>query len=604
MAGKKVGKGGATPSMSTRSRASAGFSVLEDLDVDFPILQAGNGKLTQGSPAGSRIENPSTDLQVSSNPGNKEVTAGIGKLTQGSPAGSGIVYETSATELQVNSKPGNKQVTAAMLTSSGKQGTDTVALSAPGENDNIKVSIASAVVTPTAAPKSQTVMKPWSNLFKDNRAPAHGIKLKYIPPKGNSLDFAGRVLPSMIDMWGHCLVGCFTGTFPGLKAIYELREKWGVRCLIRPHDKGWVIFKFQNEVDRAKVLNEGPYNIFGKLLMLKELGDDFSFDDEEFLKVPIWVKFPNLPLKLWNDEAMSEIASMVGVPLTTDKVTQEKINHHFARVLIEVDISKPPPLSFPIRLPSRKVFNQTVVYETFPNFCFHCKEYGHHPFICKKLAEKEREATIPEIETVKDAEPEKTTLDPPAAAPASLETAVPEPGTTTLACLVAATPQRAASFSAVAISAATSQAADHASLAAAPAAAIPAAAHAPQPPAVHASQLTAGVDIEMKVGREPDVLKTAAPVPQVAAKRNKKKKMNTGRPKTIKSAARAPKRIEHESSGETDSSWEEDLGSDFDEVYMDGKVFTIRKDAKVCRNRMIRRIPGLSWEDTFTKKKM
>ncbi|CAH9075196.1 unnamed protein product [Cuscuta epithymum] len=120
--------------------------------------------------------------------------------------------------------------------------------------------------------------------------------------------------------------------------------------------------------------------------MLKELSENFSFEDEEFLKVPIWVKFHDLPMQLWNDEAMSEVASMVGVPITTDKITQERINNDYARVLIEVDVSKPPPLSFPIRLPSQKVFKQNVVYETFPSYCFHCKEYGHHPFICKKLS--------------------------------------------------------------------------------------------------------------------------------------------------------------------------------------------------------------------------
>ncbi|CAH9092862.1 unnamed protein product [Cuscuta europaea] len=192
----------------------------------------------------------------------------------------------------------------------------------------------------------------------------------------------------MIEMWGYCLVGHFTGRFPGLKAVHDLKATWGVKCLVRSHDKEWVIFKFQNEVDRTKVLHEGPYMVFGKLLMLKELSDDFSFEDAEFLKVPIWIKFPKLPMKLWNDEAMSEVASMVGIPITTDKITQERTNNDYARVLIEVDVSKPPPLSFPIRLPSRKVFKQNVVYETFPNFCFHCKQYGHNPFICKILAKR------------------------------------------------------------------------------------------------------------------------------------------------------------------------------------------------------------------------
>ncbi|CAH9087677.1 unnamed protein product, partial [Cuscuta europaea] len=236
--------------------------------------------------------------------------------------------------------------------------------------------------------------KAWSSLFKDNRDPSNGLKLRYIPPKGKSLDFGDRIFPSMIEMWGFCLVGYITGKFPGLKAIYNLKNTWGVSCQIKTHAKGWIIFKFQNDGDREKVLNGGPYTIFGMQLLLKSLSEDFSFDDDEFLKVPIWVKFPNLHMKLWNEEVMSEVASMVGVPLSTDKVTQNRSNHHFARVLIEVDVSKPPRLSFPIRLPSRKVVNQMVVYETFPNFCFHCKMYGHHPFICKKLASKERDLAI------------------------------------------------------------------------------------------------------------------------------------------------------------------------------------------------------------------
>ncbi|CAH9113829.1 unnamed protein product [Cuscuta europaea] len=205
----------------------------------------------------------------------------------------------------------------------------------------------------------------------------------------------------MVDMWGFCLVGFFTGKFPGLKAVYDLKKTWGVTCMVDKHNKGWIIFKFKNDEDRSKVLNGGPYTIFGIQLMLKTLSEDFSFDDDEFLKVPIWVKFPNLHMKLWNEEAMSEVASMVGVPLSTDKVTQNRSNHHFARVLIEVDVSKPPSLSFPIRLPSGKVVKQMVVYETFPHFCFHCKMYGHHPFICNKLASKERDlATVDKKEDI------------------------------------------------------------------------------------------------------------------------------------------------------------------------------------------------------------
>ncbi|CAH9105014.1 unnamed protein product [Cuscuta europaea] len=82
---------------------------------------------------------------------------------------------------------------------------------------------------------------------------------------------------------------------------------------------------------------------------------------------------------------MSELASRVGVPIVADKVTQEKSRSQFARVLVEVDLTRPPTMSIPIIQPSGKERNQYVIYETFPNYCFECKVYGHHPFTCKVL---------------------------------------------------------------------------------------------------------------------------------------------------------------------------------------------------------------------------
>ncbi|CAH9114575.1 unnamed protein product [Cuscuta europaea] len=229
------------------------------------------------------------------------------------------------------------------------------------------------------------------SLFKDNRQPDKGMKLHYIEPKGDIIDLTTRNLSSMVQIWGHCLVAYFDGRFPGLTKIHAMTQKWGVPCRVRSHDKGWVIFKFQNDEDRSKVLMEGPYSLFGKTFHLKPLSEDFSIDDEEFLKVPIWVQFPHLPMRIWEEEIISEVASRVGVPLTTDRVTLEKARSSFARVLIEVDASKAPPLLIPIRLPNGRLHKQRVRYETFPNYCFHCKCFGHHAFTCKVIAQIEKE---------------------------------------------------------------------------------------------------------------------------------------------------------------------------------------------------------------------
>ncbi|CAH9135342.1 unnamed protein product [Cuscuta epithymum] len=228
------------------------------------------------------------------------------------------------------------------------------------------------------------------SLFKDNREPDKGMKLRYIEPKGDIIDLTSRVLPSMVDIWGHCLVGYFDGGYPGYKNLQTIVQKWAVPCRFRSHDKGWVIFKFQNDKDRAKVLMEGPYTLFGKRFPLKLLSDDFSMSDEEFLKVPIWVQFPHLPMRIWNEDIISEVASKVGLPLTTDRVTLEKARSNFARVLIEIDASKPPPLELKIKLPNGKLHTQFVRYETFPNYCFHCKKFGHHAFTCSIIASIEK----------------------------------------------------------------------------------------------------------------------------------------------------------------------------------------------------------------------
>ncbi|CAH9135329.1 unnamed protein product [Cuscuta epithymum] len=371
MARKKQGGGVEFSSRITRSAAS--FNVLEDLEDDLddlPILNSGilGNKQAVAAQQGIGSTGPGTvvkDMPVDP-PGNKKHSGGKTVVVPG------ISVKDALSKVLT----GNKKIVVPVA------GEDATAVSKlqtpqlPGIDADKQLEVNEKSATPT----------PWSALFKDNRDPRHGIKLRYVPPKGDTLDFGDRILPSMVDMWGYCLVGHFTGKFPGLKAVHDLKAKWGVKCLVRSHKKGWLIFKFQNDEDRSRVLQEGPYIVFGKLLMLKELSENFSFEDEEFLKVPIWVKFHDLPLQLWNDEAMSEVSSMVGVPITTDKITQERINNDYARVLIEVDVSKPPPLSFPIRLPSQKVFKQSVVYETFPSYCFHCKEFGHHPFICKKLS--------------------------------------------------------------------------------------------------------------------------------------------------------------------------------------------------------------------------
>lgn len=83
------------------------------------------------------------------------------------------------------------------------------------------------------------------------------------------------------ELWGFCLIGYFSGKFPGKSAFEELCKSWGVKHLYQHHDSGWIIFKFMTEEDRQKVLHGGPYIKFKRQLHLKSIPKHFHFNTKE-----------------------------------------------------------------------------------------------------------------------------------------------------------------------------------------------------------------------------------------------------------------------------------------------------------------------------------
>ncbi|KAJ6875403.1 hypothetical protein NC652_034961 [Populus alba x Populus x berolinensis] len=92
------------------------------------------------------------------------------------------------------------------------------------------------------------------------------------------------------------------------------------------------------ELEMLDVLGAGPYVIFGRPLVLQIMPDFFYFQFTELTTIPIWVRFPNLPLRCWSHICLSKIESMVGKPIHCDGPTAQMTRVSYARVLIEVDL--------------------------------------------------------------------------------------------------------------------------------------------------------------------------------------------------------------------------------------------------------------------------
>ena len=234
---------------------------------------------------------------------------------------------------------------------------------------------------PTAQAKSAGA---WVGLFKDNKQQHRGLPLPAFEIQGNRAVLEMQDMDEMEKTWGFCLVGFVAGKFPGKEAILSLCDSWNVKYEYLAHTSGWLVFKFPTSEIRDEVLQNGPYSIFGRPLLLKVMPSDFDFDAKIPLSIPVWISLPNLPLNCWNARALGKIASILGNPISTDRLTATRERISFARVLVEIDPSKELKRMVEIQLPNGRIRQQKIIYENEPKYCSMCKVLGHSVAVCKR----------------------------------------------------------------------------------------------------------------------------------------------------------------------------------------------------------------------------
>ena len=74
---------------------------------------------------------------------------------------------------------------------------------------------------------------------------------------------------------------------------------------------------------------------------------------------------------------MSRIASAIGVPIFADECTTKQTRISYARMLVEVNVTKSIPQKITVVDPYGKTFLQDVVLEWKPQYCDKCQKIGH-----------------------------------------------------------------------------------------------------------------------------------------------------------------------------------------------------------------------------------
>uniref|UniRef100_A0A3N7GN93 DUF4283 domain-containing protein n=1 Tax=Populus trichocarpa TaxID=3694 RepID=A0A3N7GN93_POPTR len=244
----------------------------------------------------------------------------------------------------------------------------------------------------TSISPDHTVGK-WRDLFATNRSSASYSKLIHFSniSTARQCSLLDEDLDSNCDLWKSCVVGYVDGKFPGYKALHDIvTNTWQCEASLTIHESGWLVYKFNSVDDKLAVLASGPYLVYGRPLILKAMPEYFNFSYEEMTRVPVWVKFPNLPLKCWSTKCLSKIASVIGKPILSDQLTSTMSRISYARVLVELDLLDDLIHSVDILLPNSTALTQRVIYETLPRFCKHCKVLGHATGVCSKATVESR----------------------------------------------------------------------------------------------------------------------------------------------------------------------------------------------------------------------
>jgi len=133
-----------------------------------------------------------------------------------------------------------------------------------------------------------------------------------------------------------------------------------------------------------KIWSLGLANLKPGLLRFFSWTKDSTPHTQKQTHILVWIRLLDLPQEYWRPKTLLEIASGVGTPLTIDESTKARLFGHYARILVDIDLSCKLYNNVLVERDGH-AFKVAIVYEKYPNFCNNCRSIGHSIQNCQKL---------------------------------------------------------------------------------------------------------------------------------------------------------------------------------------------------------------------------
>lgn len=190
-------------------------------------------------------------------------------------------------------------------------------------------------------------------------------------------------LATWSEPWKEALVVTLLGKRVSFKMLEnKLNRDWARKGKIQLTDlpKNFFVVQFSSPEDYKHALFEGPWMLADHYLLVQRWRPFFITNATVESKVAVWVRIPELPLELYNDRFLWRVGAKLGCLLKIDRLTSIQSRGQFARICVEIDLSKKLVPSIMVRGVVLK-----LEYEGLHIVCFACGKYGHKQDNCPEI---------------------------------------------------------------------------------------------------------------------------------------------------------------------------------------------------------------------------
>lgn len=184
-----------------------------------------------------------------------------------------------------------------------------------------------------------------------------------------------KVFHELCSPWHDALVVKLLGKNIGYRVMQErLKKLWKLTggFDMMDVDNGFYMIKFDLEADKEKVKEGGPWMLFAHCLAVTNWSPEFVSPTATVDHTLVWIRFPGLNLVYYDESFLLALASTVGRPIRVDTNTLKVERGRFARICVEIDLTKPVVGKVWLRGHWYK-----VQYEGLHLICAGCGCYGH-----------------------------------------------------------------------------------------------------------------------------------------------------------------------------------------------------------------------------------